>query len=94
MPPERTYERFELHYNKATWPEMAVALESKLKQDTHGGCSVCGYLPVVNVSGTYWLCGSCVAERLDEIESGTKVAEPKVVDDERHIETVQKPHPF
>lgn len=38
-----------------------------LAQDTGGGCSVCGSLPVVNVEGTYWLCGPCVLERLSNV---------------------------
>ena len=71
MTPER--KTIERHYSGTdTWTSMALLLENKLKQDTHGGCSVCGYLPVVNVYGTYWLCGSCVSEKLtenvDEIE--------------------------
>ena len=36
----------------------------KIKQDTGGGCSICGNLPVVNVDGSYWLCGTCVREKI------------------------------
>ena len=38
----------------------------KLFCDTGKGCSVCGTVPVVNVSGTYWLCGKCVDEKTEE----------------------------
>ena len=41
-----------------------LSSNQKLIADTGGGCSVCGDLPVVNVTGTYWLCGPCVAERI------------------------------
>lgn len=41
-----------------------LSLEKKLLLDTGKGCSICGHTPVVNVSGTYWLCGSCVEERI------------------------------
>lgn len=40
--------------------------EEKIKLDTGGGCSVCGGLPAVNVDGTYWLCGPCVLEKIEE----------------------------
>lgn len=43
-------------------------LEEKLFMDTGGGCSVCGNIPVVNVGGTYWLCGSCVYDRMPKME--------------------------
>ena len=43
------------------------SLNHKLIHDTGKGCSICGETPVVNVpDGTYWLCGGCVGERLDE----------------------------
>ena len=42
----------------------------KLIHDTGKGCSVCGNTPVVHVpdegSNTYWLCGQCVAEELED----------------------------
>lgn len=44
----------------------AVEPTGKLKADTGGGCSICGACPVVNVTGTYWLCGPCVMERLPD----------------------------
>jgi hypothetical protein len=37
-------------------------------KDTGCGCSVCGQKPVVNVEGTYWMCGGCVKEKLAEME--------------------------
>lgn len=43
-------------------------LNEKLIHDTGKGCSVCGDTPVVNIpggSGTYWLCGDCVADRFE-----------------------------
>lgn len=46
----------------------STALLKKLILDTGKGCSVCGDTPVVNLpggSGTYWLCGGCVGEKLD-----------------------------
>jgi len=46
--------------------DAAKKLEEKLIDDTGYGCSVCRGRPVVNVSGTYWLCGPCVAERLPD----------------------------
>lgn len=49
---------------------LPVETPSKLADDTGGGCSVCGALPVVNVEGTYWLCGSCVAERISGSAEG------------------------
>lgn len=39
-------------------------LARKLQRDTGGGCSICRAVPVVNIDGTYWLCGPCVAERM------------------------------
>lgn len=44
--------------------ERAEGLRKKLLFDTGKGCSVCGHTPVVNVDGTYWLCGECVSEKL------------------------------
>ena len=45
----------------------------KLFHDTGKGCSVCGGLPVVNVSDSYWLCGPCVDEKLpNELRDRTK----------------------
>lgn len=41
-----------------------VDATDRLKADTKGGCSICGALPVVNVEGTFWLCGPCVSERV------------------------------
>lgn len=35
-------------------------------RDNGGGCSICSSYPVVNVSDSYWLCGSCVLERLED----------------------------
>lgn len=53
-------------------------LMAKLKADTGGGCSVCGFTPCVNVEGTYWLCGECVAERiLEPCDSASNVVEIK-----------------
>lgn len=49
--------------------DAATKLKDKLILDTGKGCSVCGHTPVVNLpdgSGTYWLCGDCVQERLNE----------------------------
>lgn len=46
---------------------MTKANIKKLKQDTGGGCSVCGKLPVINVDGAYWLCGQCVGDRIEEL---------------------------
>jgi hypothetical protein len=40
--------------------------KSKIKRDTGGGCSICGRKPAVNVEGTYWLCGSCVNEEIEQ----------------------------
>jgi len=34
--------------------------------DNGGGCSICSSYPVVNVDGSYWLCGSCILERLED----------------------------
>ncbi len=42
------------------WLREGVA---KMLLDTGKGCSICGHTPVVNVSGTYWLCGGCVDEK-------------------------------
>ena len=50
----------------------ALKLKDKLLLDTGKGCSVCGHTPVVNIpggSGTYWLCGDCVGERLEELST-------------------------
>jgi len=46
-------------------------LNEKLALDTGKGCSVCGETPVVNVDegGSYWLCGGCVEERLNEVSA-------------------------
>lgn len=35
-------------------------------KDTGGVCGVCGWIPAVNVEGTYWLCGKCVKAKMDE----------------------------
>ena len=51
--------------------DSTVKLKEKLLLDTGKGCSVCGHTPVVNLqdgSGTYWLCGDCVQERLSELQ--------------------------
>ena len=37
------------------------------KNDTGGGCSICGRNPAVNIEGTYWLCGPCVNEYYEPI---------------------------
>ena len=37
-----------------------------IKEDTGGGCSVCGDIPAFNVVGTYWLCGLCATDKLKE----------------------------
>lgn len=43
-------------------------LNGKLALDTAKGCSVCGETPVVNIPDeTYWLCGGCVAERMNDV---------------------------
>lgn len=49
--------------NELLWEHPQFA-KKKLLLDTGKGCSVCGQIPVVNVSGAYWLCGACVEERL------------------------------
>ena len=46
--------------------ESFIGMQEKLEADTGGGCSVCGSVPVVNVSGAYWLCGGCVLELSEE----------------------------
>ncbi len=38
-------------------------MKAKQKRDTGGGCSICGSEPATNISGTYWLCASCIAEK-------------------------------
>jgi hypothetical protein len=40
-------------------------MKTKLKKDTGGGCSICGNKPVVNIQGTYWLCGDCARDSMD-----------------------------
>ena len=45
----------------------------KLFCNTGEGCSVCGSVPVVNVSGSYWLCGGCVAEKIEDPEQLAKL---------------------
>ena len=42
-----------------------TARTTKIERDTGGGCSICGDRPAVNVEGTYWLCGTCVNEKLE-----------------------------
>lgn len=46
----------------------------KLKADTGGGCSVCGEVPCVNVDETYWLCGGCVMEQIEEKDKLRRIA--------------------
>ena len=55
---------------RAVVDRAASETTAKLKADTGGGCSICGALPVVNVEGTYWLCGPCVNERISENGTG------------------------
>lgn len=33
---------------------------------------MCGQVPVVNVDGTYWLCGGCVLERLGDAQDAAR----------------------
>ena len=36
--------------------------DEKNRQDTGGGCSICGTAPCTNIEGTYWLCKPCEGE--------------------------------
>jgi hypothetical protein len=70
---------------------LLVTLRDRMLMDTAHGCSLCADTPVINVgnSGTYWLCGGCVGERLDEwsrarevLEAALEVAGYQPFDDE------------
>lgn len=50
-----------MDYKKALADERSTI--KKLILDTGHGCSICRATPVVNVEGTYWLCGPCVLAR-------------------------------
>jgi len=43
-----------------------MTAEEKNILDNGGGCSICSSYPAINVSDSYWLCGSCVLERLED----------------------------
>ena len=43
-----------------------MTAEEKNILDNGGGCSICSSHPAINVDGSYWLCGSCVLERLED----------------------------
>jgi len=51
-------------FHRGAAKAITAAVGQKMISDSGGGCSVCGNLPAVNVEGTYWICGPCVAERL------------------------------
>ncbi len=54
---------------------------AKRKRDSGGGGSICGSNPSVNVSGSYWLCGECVAERLFQPHCGHPMSSVVQVDE-------------
>ncbi len=43
-------------------------MDEKNKQDTGGGCSICGASPCENIEGTYWLCESCKEEYKEKLD--------------------------
>ncbi len=60
---------------------------AKIERDTGGGCSVCGGLPAVNVSGTYWLCGPCAHD--DLAVASEKLAAMREAEDGARLRTSQ-----
>lgn len=43
-----------------------MTAEEENIRDNGGGCSICSSYPVLNIDGSYWLCGSCVLEKLED----------------------------
>jgi len=64
-----------------------MKLETKLFHDTGKGCSICGSLPVVNVYGSYWLCGPCVLAEIEFVPDMTEL----LIDIKRHFADTDAP---